>query len=176
MRGAAAPTRLGRADADTPVSIARLSPDGASLAYALYRRPSNTCGTAALTVTRADGSQQTFDVAAQDADTGSQIMDLWWPQTGPLALSLATWQCAQPNTVTPRVWQVAGDSLAQTTPPTVALRTAEIAPGQRALIDPQVTTPPERSGTLVVEDSARKFSIRSDVDALAVVGSPTKSP
>jgi hypothetical protein len=171
VRGTGAPTRLGQADANTPVSVAKLSPDGASLAYALYRRSSNTCGTAAVTVVNADGSQQTFDVAAPDPDVGSQIMHVWWPKTGPLNLSLGTWQCAQPETFRPLVWQLTGDRLDQTTPRTAALQTAQAAPGQQALIVPQGTSP-EPSGTLVFEDSGRRVTIKPDVDAIAVVGGP----
>jgi hypothetical protein len=171
VRGSGAPTRLGQADANTPVSVARLSPDGASLAYALQRRSSNTCGTAAVAVANADGSQQAFDVAAPDADVGSQIMHVWWPKAGPLNLSLATWQCAQPETFRPLVWQLTGDRLVQTTPRTAALQTAEVAPGQQALIVPQGTSP-EPSGTLVFADSGRRVTIKPDVDAIAVVGGP----
>jgi hypothetical protein len=107
------------------------------LAYALYRRSSDTCGNAAVAVTNADGSQQTFDVATADANRGSQIAHVWWPKTGPPKLSLATWQCDQPEPFTPLVWQLDGDRLVQTKPPTSALETADVAPGQHALIVPQ---------------------------------------
>jgi hypothetical protein len=171
VRGSGAPSQLGQADANTPVSVARLSPDGASLAYALYRRSSNTCGTAAVAVVNADGSQQTFDVAAPDPGVGSQIMHVWWPKKGPLNLSLGTWQCAQPQTFRPLVWQLTGDRLDQTTPRIAALQTAQVAPGQQALIVPEGTSP-EPAGTLVFEDSGRRVTIKPDVDAIAVVGDP----
>ncbi len=169
VRGPGGPSELGQTDANTPVAAARLSADGSTLAYAMYRRSSNTCGTAAVAVVAADGSQQTYDVAAEQATTGSQVVDMWWPTSGPLMLSLDTWRCEPPGPVIPRIWQVDGGRLAQLSPPTSALRSAEIVPGQRALIVPEDTTSPQQSGTLVIEDSGRRFTVRPDVDALAVV-------
>ena len=67
VRGPVAPAPLGQADANSPVTVARLSPDGASLAYALYRSTDSGCGTAALVMSDAAGAQQTFDVAGPDA-------------------------------------------------------------------------------------------------------------
>lgn len=176
VRGNTAPTALGLVDANTPVSVADLSPDGASLAYAVYRRSSNSCGTAAVVVANADGKQQTFDVAAPDSDTGSQVLRLWWPESGPMSLSLATWRCDQPGPSSPRVWELSGDQLRQATPPTVALQAAVVTPGQRALIVPQGNTPPDASGTLVVEDSGRRIPIKSGVDAIDVIRGPVAAP
>lgn len=168
VRGNAPPSPLGAADANTPVADATLSPDGASLVYALYRRSSNTCGTAAIVVANADGSQQTFDVAAPEAQTGSQVLRMWWQQAQPMALSLATWKCDPPSTYSPRVWELADGRLVQVDPPTVALQAAEVSPGQRALIIPQGGQTPEDSGTLVLEDSGRRFPVKQDVDAIDV--------
>ncbi|WP_238987798.1 hypothetical protein [Mycolicibacterium vanbaalenii] len=169
VRGPGAPTSLGQADANSPVSVARLSPDGASLAYALYRSTDSACGTAAIVTSDADGTQQTFDVAGPDVNAGSRVTKLWWPQTGAPKLSLTTWQCGEPQTYPPVVWQVAGDQIAQITPPTSALQTAEVAAGQRALILPRSDAPGDPVGTLVLEESARRVSIASDVDAIAVI-------
>jgi hypothetical protein len=169
VRGGGTPASLGRADANTPVADAELSPDGASLAYALYRRSSNTCGTAAVVVSNADGSQQTFDVAAPGPETGSQVLHMWWQDSHPMALSLATWQCEPASSYSPRVWELGPDRLVQVTPPTVALQAVEITPGQRALIIPQGGPTPEQSGTLVVEDSGRRFPVKPDVNALDVI-------
>jgi hypothetical protein len=169
VRGGGAPTLLGRTDANTPVAVAELSPDGASLAYALYRRSSDTCGTAAVVVSNADGSQQSFDVAAPGAPTGSQVLHMWWQESHPMTLSLATWRCEPPSSYSPRVWEFSTDHLVQVDPPTVALQAVEVTLGQRALIIPQGDPTPEQSGTLVIEDSERRFPIKPDVNALDVI-------
>ncbi|VEG58511.1 Uncharacterised protein [Mycolicibacterium aurum] len=169
VRGPGAPAPLGQADANSPVSVARLSPDGAQLAYALYRGTDSGCGTAAVVTSGADGTQQTFDVAGADASAGSRVTKLWWPPAGAPKLSLTTWQCGQPQTYPPVVWQVSGDQIAQTTPPTSALQAAEIAPGQRALILPRSDAPTELSGALVFEESSRRIPLKPDVDAIAVI-------
>lgn len=169
VRGPGAPTLLGQADANSPVSVARLSPDGASLAYALYRATDNQCGTAALVMSDAAGTQQQFDVAGPDAGTGSRVPKLWWPMTGPPKLSLATWRCDRPETYAPLVWQLAPDRIEQITPPTSALQTADVAPGQRALILPKTAAYTEPVGTLVLEESERRISIKDGVDAIAVI-------
>jgi hypothetical protein len=169
VRGNAPPTSLGVVDANSPVSDAALSPDGASLVYALYRRSSNTCGTAAVAVSNADGSQQTFDVAATDGKTGSQVLRMWWQEPQPMTLSLATWQCDPPSSYSPRVWVLGNGQLGQADPPTVALQASEVTPGQRALIIPQGGTTPDASGTLVIEDSGRRFPVKPDVDAIDVI-------
>ncbi|OAN41720.1 hypothetical protein A4X20_02305 [Mycolicibacterium iranicum] len=169
VRGPGPPTSLGQADADSPVSVARLSPDGASLSYALYRASDNACGTAALVTSDANGTQQTFDVAAADVNAGFRVTKLWWPMTGPPKLSLMTWVCGQPQTYPPVVWEVSGDHIAQTTPPTSALQTADVAPGQRALILPGSDTPTDPAGTLVFEESSRRITIKGGVDAIAVI-------
>lgn len=169
VRGGGAPTSLGAADANTPVAGAELSPDGASLGYALYRRSSNTCGTAAVVVSNADGSQQTYDVAAPGPATSSQVLHMWWPESHPMALSLATWQCEPASPYSPRVWELGTDRLVQVTPPTVALQAVDVVPGQRALIVPQGGPTPEQSGTLVLEDSGRRFPVKPDVNAIDVI-------
>ncbi len=172
VRGPDAPTPLGQADANSPVSVARLSPDGASLAYALYRSADSTCGTAALVMSDANGTQQTFDVAGPDAGAGSRVPKLWWPAMGPPRLSLATWRCDRPETYSPLVWQLAPDRIEQITPPTSALQTADVAPGQRALILPQTGSYTEPAGTLSLEESDRRISIKDGVDAIAVIQPP----
>jgi hypothetical protein len=154
------------------VAVAALSPDGANLAYAVYRRSSNNCGTAAVVVSSADGSQQSFDVAAPGAQTGSEVLKLWWQGSQPMALSLATWKCEPPSSYSPRVWELPGDRLVQADPPTVALQAGVVTPGQRALIIPQGGPTPEESGTLVIEDSERRFPVKPDVDAIAVIPPP----
>jgi hypothetical protein len=53
----------------------------ASLVYALDRRSSNACGMAAVAVPNADCSQQTFDVAAPEGQTGSQVLRMWWQES-----------------------------------------------------------------------------------------------
>ncbi|WP_260755923.1 MULTISPECIES: hypothetical protein [unclassified Mycobacterium] len=169
VRGPGAPAPLGQADANSPVTVARLSPDGATLAYALYRTTDSTCGTAAIVTSDADGEQVTLDVAGPAADAGSRVNKLWWPAKGEPKLSLTTWQCGQPQTTPPLVWQVTGDHIAQTTPPTSALQSAEVAPGQRALILPPSGVPANPVGTLALEDSSRRFSIKDGVDAIAVI-------
>lgn len=172
VRGPGAPASLGQADANSPVTVARLSPDGASLAYALYRSTDSACGTAAIVTSDADGTQQTFDVAGPDVDAGSRVTKLWWPPTGAPKLSLTTWQCGQPQTYPPVVWQVTDDRIAQGDPPTSALQAADVAPGQRALILSHSGTPGDPVGTLVFEESSRRFSIKDDVDAIAVIAPP----
>ena len=169
VRGPGAPASLGQADANSPVAVARLSPDGAELAYALYRATDNDCGTAAIVTSGADGTQQTFDVAGADASAGSRVTKLWWPATGEPKLSLSTWTCGQPQTSPPVVWQVAGEQIAQTSPPSSALQTADVAPGQRALILPSTESPAALSGTLVFEESSRRFPLKPLVDAIAVI-------
>ncbi|MGD9619224.1 MAG: hypothetical protein AB7G47_02360 [Mycolicibacterium sp.] len=172
VRGAAPPTTLGQADANSPVTVARLSPDGAELAYALYRATDSGCGTAAVALSDAEGRQQTFDVASPDAETGSRVPKLWWPVTGPPELSLATWRCDRPETNTPLVWRLSTDaqgSIEQVTPPTAALQAADVAPGQRAMVLPQTGGYAEPTGTLVLEESGRRVSIKEGVDAIAVI-------
>jgi hypothetical protein len=169
VRGPGAPVSLGQVEANSPVSVARLSPDGASLAYALYRATDSGCGTAAIATSDADGTQQTFDVAGPDPDAGSRLTKLWWPATGEPKLSLTTWRCGQPQTNPPVVWQVSGDHIVQTDPPTSALQTAEVTPGQRALILPRSDEPSELAGTLVFEESSRRIPIKPLVDAIAVI-------
>ncbi len=171
-RGPGEPTPLGQAEANSPVSVARLSADGAELAYALYNSTGSTCGTAAVVLSDADGDQQTFDVAGSDADTGSRVPKLWWPTTGPPKLSLATWRCDRPETYSPLVWQLSTEvpfSIKQIAPPTSALQTADVAPGQRALILPESGAYTEPTGTLVLEESARRIPIKEGVDAIAVI-------
>lgn len=171
-RGSGPPTSLGRADANSPVSVARLSADGSELAYALYRSTDSSCGTAAVVLSDADGEQQTFDVAVPDASTGSRVPKLWWPPTGLPKLSLATWRCDRPENYSPLVWQLTTDdpvSIRQLTPPTSALQTADVAPGQRAMILPEAGAYTEPTGTLVLEESKRRISIKEGVDAIAVI-------
>jgi hypothetical protein len=172
VRDGTAPSSLGVVDANTPVTVAALSSDGANLAYGLYRRSSDECATAALVVSSADGSQQTFDVAAPDPQTSSQVLRLWWPKDAPMALSLATWRCDTPSPDSPRVWELSTDHLVQTTPPTVALQAAEVTPGQRALVIPQGGPTPEDSGTLVIDDSGRWFPVKPGVDAIDLIPAP----
>lgn len=169
VRGPGPPTALGQADANAPVTVARLSPDGAKLAYALYRATDSGCGTAAVVLSDADGRQQAFDVAGPDVDAGSRVPKLWWPVTGPPELSLATWRCDRPETYSPLVWQLATDRIEQISPPTSALQTAEVAPGQRAMILAAADGYVEPTGTLVLEESARRISIKDGVDAIAVI-------
>lgn len=174
VRATGEPTSLGVVDADTPVAAATLSPDGSRLAYGLFRPTSDTCGTAAVVVTSADGSQHTFDVAAPDAQTGSQVMRMWWQQTGPMELSLATWQCDPKSYYSPLVWEFGEDRLKEVDPRTVALQAADIAPGQRALIIPQGGETPEDAGTLVVEDSGRRIPVKPGVDTIDII--PAAAP
>lgn len=172
VRGPGPPTSLGQAEANSPVTVARLSHDGAELAYALYRATGNGCGTAAVALSSADGEQQTFDVASADSDAGSRVPKLWWPATGPPELSLATWRCDRPETYSPLVWQLATEapgSIEQITPPTSAIQTAEVAPGQRAMILPGSGAYAEPIGTLVLEESGRRIPIKNGVDAIAVI-------
>ncbi len=169
VRGPGPPASLGQAEANSPVSVARLSPDGASLAYALYRATDNACGSAAIVTSDAEGAQQTFDVAGPDVNAGSRVTKLWWPPSGAPQLSLTTWVCGQPQAYPPLVWQVSGQQIAQTTPPTSALQTADVAPGQRAMILPGSGTPTDPAGSLVFEESARRIPIKGDVDAIAVI-------
>jgi hypothetical protein len=169
VRGPGAPTSLGQVDADSPVTSARLSPDGGALAYALYRATSDTCGTAAVVQSDANGTQQTFEVASADPAAAFQVGKLWWPKVGPPKLSLRTWMCNQPQAVPPVVWQLSGDHIAQVAPPTSALQTAELEPGQRALILPHTDGYRDPSGSLVVEESSRRIPVQDDVDAMAVI-------
>jgi hypothetical protein len=172
VRGDVEPASLGAVDSDVPVAVAALSPDGSRLAYGLFRPTDNTCGSAAVVVTSADGSQQTFDVAAPDAQTGSQVVRMWWDESGPMQLSLATWRCDPESSYSPLVWQFSDDRLLAADPRTVALQSANVSPGQRALIIPQGGLSPEAAGTLVVEDSGRRFPVKSDVDTIDVVPTP----
>lgn len=174
VRGDAEPASLGAVESNVPVAEATLSPDGSRLAYGLFRPSGNTCGTAAVVVTSADGSQQTFDVAAPDAQTGSQVLRMWWGVSGPMQLSLATWRCDPESHYSPLVWEFSGDRLTEVAPRTVALQSADVVPGQRALIVPQSGLSPEASGTLVVEDSGRRLPVKSDVDAIDIV--PAAAP
>lgn len=169
VHGPGAPTPLGQAEANTPVTTARLSADGASLAYALYRSTDSACGTAAVVVSDAAGAQQIFEVAGPDSDTGSTVPKLWWPTTGQPKLSLAMWRCDRPETFPPLVWQVTPESIEQIVPATSALQTADVAPGQRALILPQTGSYTEPAGALVLEESDRRIAIKDGVDAIAVI-------
>lgn len=169
VHGPGAPTPLGQADANSPVSVARLSADGSQLAYALYRSTESTCGTAAVVLSDADGGQQVFDAAGPDSDSGSRVPKLWWPAEGPPKLSLATWRCDRPESFSPLVWQLTGNSIEQITPSTSALQTADVAPGQRALILPETGSYTEPTGSLVLEESARRISIKDRVNAIAVI-------
>ncbi|MBX7448725.1 hypothetical protein GR927_12070 [Mycolicibacterium sp. 3033] len=169
VRGPGAPISLGQVDANSPVSVARLSPDGGSLAYAVYRASGDACGTAAVVQSDADGNQQTFDVAATDPAAGFRITKLWWPRQGPPKLSLTTWRCGQSQAAPPVVWQLTGDHIAQVSPPTSALQTTELAPGQRALVLPHSDGYGDPAGALVVEESSRRIPIEDDVDAIALV-------
>jgi hypothetical protein len=54
----------------------------------------------------------------------------------------------------------------------VALQADVVTPGQRALIIPQGGLTPEESGTLVIEDSERRFPVKPDVDAIDVIPPP----
>jgi hypothetical protein len=175
VRGDAEPASLGVVESDVPVAAATLSPDGSRLAYGLFRPTSNTCGTAAVVVTSADGSQQTFDVAAPDAQTGSQVLRIWWQPSGPMQLSLATWQCDPQSYYSPLVWEFGDDRLKEVEPRTVALQATDVLPGQRALIIPQGGLSPEASGTLVFEDSGRRIPVKSDVDAIDLIPGPGSS-
>jgi hypothetical protein len=174
VRGDAEPASLGVVDSDIPVPTAILSPDGSRLAYGLFRPTSDTCGTAAVVVTSADGSQHTFDVAAPDAQTGSQVLRMWWQTAGPMELSLATWRCDPESYYSPLVWAFGEDRLKEVDPRTVALQAADIVPGQRALIIPQGGMTPEATGTLVVEDSGRRIPVKPDVDTIEVI--PVAAP
>lgn len=170
VRGDAEPASLGVVDSDVPVAAAVLSPDGSRLAYALFRPTGDTCGTAAVVVTSADGSQQTFDVAAPDPQTGSEVMRMWWRPSAPMELSLATWRCDPESHYSPLVWEFNEDRLSEANPRTVALQAAEVMPGQRALIIPEGGIPStETSGTLVVDDSGRRIPVKPDVDAIDVI-------
>jgi hypothetical protein len=169
VRGPGAPSLLGQADGNSPVTVARLSPDGAALVYALYRATNNGCGTAAVVQSDADGTQNTFDVAGTDPNAGSRVARLWWPTTGPARLSLTTWQCGAPETSPPLVWQLAGDHIEQVAPPTSALQTADLAPDQRALILPKNGAYAAPTGTFVFEEGSRRFAIKDGVDAIAVI-------
>lgn len=173
VRGPGPPAPLGPADANSPVTVARLSPDGAVLAYALYRATDSGCGTAAVVQSDADGAQEMFDVAGSDPQAGSRVTRLWWPSEGLPKLSLSTWRCGAPAPSTgpdpPLVWQLSDSAIAQLTPPTSALQTAELAPGKRALLLPSPEDYAAPAGTLVFEDGARRFPVRDDVDGIAVL-------
>ncbi|MGE2729499.1 hypothetical protein ACQI4F_08475 [Mycolicibacterium vaccae] len=173
VRGPGPPTPLGHAEANSPVTVARLSPDGAVLTYALYRATDSGCGTAAVVQSNADGTQEMFDVAGADPHAGSRVTRLWWPVDGPPKLSLLTWQCGEPGqpaqTDPPLVWQLSDGHIAQVEPPTSALQTAELAPGQRALLLPHAEGYGDPAGTLVFEDGSRRFPVRQDVDAIAAL-------
>ncbi|MGE2837204.1 hypothetical protein [Mycobacterium sp. SMC-4] len=169
VRGPGPPASLGQADANSPVTVARLSPDGAELAYAVYRATDSGCGTAAVVQSKADGSQEVFEVAGSDPTAGSRVTRLWWPTDGQPKLSLSTWRCGEPQTEPPLVWQLADGQIAQVAPPTSALQTAELTPGQRALLLPQIDQYGAPDGTLVFEDGSRRFPIREDVDGIAVL-------
>lgn len=67
------------------------------------------------------------------------------------------------------MWQLTGDQIAQISPPTSALQTADVAPGQRALILPHSDGYTDPSGALVFEESSRRIPIKDDVDAIAVI-------
>jgi hypothetical protein len=54
----------------------------------------------------------------------------------------------------------------------VALQAVDVYPGQRALIIPRGNPEPEASGTLVIEDSERRFPVKPDVDAIDVIPAP----
>ena len=169
VRGPGAPTSLGQADANSPVTVARLSADGARLAYALYRATDSGCGTAAVVLTDADGSQQTYDVAAADAASGSRVPKLWWPTEGLPRLSLMTWRCDRPEAYPPLVWQLSDDGITQVQPPAPAIQSAEPLPGQRDLILPEDGQYTDPDGALVLEESDRRIPIKSQVDAVAVI-------
>ena len=169
IRGSVPPASLGQVDANSPVTVARLSADGARLAYALYRATDGACGTAAVAITDADGSQQTYDVAGTDAESGSRVPKLWWPSEGLPELSLMTWRCDRPETYPPLVWQLSDDGMTQVQPPASAIQIADVAPGQRALVLPEDGQYTDPVGALVIEESDRRFPVASQVDAIAVI-------
>ncbi|MDY6999356.1 MAG: hypothetical protein SW019_22415 [Actinomycetota bacterium] len=169
VRGPGAPTSLGQVEANSPVSVARLSADGARLAYAMYRATDNECGTAAVVLTAADGSQQTYDVASSDAQAGSRVPKLWWPTEGLPQLSLMTWRCDRTEAYPPLVWQLSDDGMTQVEPRAAAIQIADVAPAQRALVLPQDGEYTEPAGALVLEESDRRIPIKSGVDAIAVI-------
>ncbi|TRW89003.1 hypothetical protein FK535_01670 [Mycolicibacterium sp. 018/SC-01/001] len=169
VRGPGPASSLGQVEANSPVTVARLSPDGGSLAYALYRASNDACGTAAVVQSDAAGNQQTFDVAATDPAAGFRITKLWWPQQGPPKLSLTTWRCGQSQAAPPVVWQLTEDRIAQVVPPTSALQTTELSPGQRALILPHTDGYDDPAGALVVEESSRRIPVKDNVDAIALI-------
>ncbi|QEM44273.1 TolB-like translocation protein [Mycolicibacterium grossiae] len=169
VRGSGPPTSLGATDANTPVDTAVLSPDGSRLAFALYRSTGDACGTAAIVVSDADGTQQTYEVAASGADTASRVQRMWWQDGQPMSLSLTSWHCDPPGPSSPLVWQLGDGGLVAAEPRTVALQESELVPGQRAVLVPGSGTPPPDAGTLVIDDSGRRFPVEPNVDAFSVV-------
>ena len=67
------------------------------------------------------------------------------------------------------MWQLTGDHIAQVAPPTSALQTTELAPGQRALILPHSDGYTDPAGALVVEESSRRIPVKDNVDAIALI-------
>ena len=122
-----------------------------------------------MAITDADGSQQTYDVAGTDAESGSRVPKLWWPSEGLPELSLMTWRCDRPETYPPLVWQLADDGMTQVQPPASAIQIADVAPGQRALVLPEDGQYTDPVGALVIEESDRRFPVASQVDAIAVI-------
>jgi len=67
------------------------------------------------------------------------------------------------------VWQLADDGMTQVQPPASAIQTADVAPGQRALVLPEDGQYTDPVGALVIEESDRRFPVASQVDAIAVI-------
>ena len=59
--------------------------------------------------------------------------------------------------------------MTQVQPPASAIQTADVAPGQRALVLPEDGQYTDPVGALVIEESDRRFPVASQVDAIAVI-------
>jgi hypothetical protein len=169
VRGDEPPKPLGNTNANTPVERAVISPDGDSLAYAVFRESGADCGSAALTIVSLDdAAPRTVNVGQRDPAVGDRVLYLWWTGITP-ELSHVEWNCADPEIrKSPTVSEVRGLSLYPTLQG-AALQILDVAPGVTARLEPSGFGAREPVGLLVVDDKGEKTPVHTDVSAVAPV-------
>jgi hypothetical protein len=169
VRAGEPPKPLGDTNANTPVERAVISPDGDSLAYAVFRESGGGCGSAALTiVSLEDAAPRTINVGSRDPLVGDRVLNLWWTGITP-ELSHVEWNCADPEIrKLPSVSEVRGLSLYPTLQG-VALQILDVGPGVTATLEPSAFEDRPTVGLLIVDDKGKKTPVHTDVSAVAPV-------
>ncbi|MEV3901797.1 hypothetical protein AB0K11_05685 [Mycobacterium sp. NPDC050551] len=163
------PKPLGNTNANTPVERAVISPDGESLAYAVFRESGADCGSASLTIVSLDGAApRTVTVGSRDPAMGDRVLYLWWTGITP-ELSFDEWKCADPwIRKAPTVSEVRGLSLYPTLQG-AALQIIDVGPGITARLEPSAFEAREPVGLLILDDKGEKTPVHTDVSAVAPV-------